>query len=171
MNYKKLLIPVLVFALIFAIAFSGCVKASDSNQDTNSLNGIQDNTNTVDDLDQTQTEDSADLEDQAQVEETQNNTTNTEDKVLYCKIDMGEVTQEYWIGKYSARLYTKGANGVFTDKIIDKEQNCTKDEKGTHACFPMDEPFDKTVEGWKTLAQLAGTCSQTDATMDLFKFE
>ncbi|MDD4983526.1 MAG: hypothetical protein PHH82_01645 [Candidatus ainarchaeum sp.] len=168
---KKILITIFLLCIALLI-FSGCVAEDKKDDDTNKLAGtdLQDNTAPEQNTDlQTDNSDNSGTEDNTNLE-TENSTTS--DTMTYCIIQYAPtIKQEFWLYKDSARMYTQGENGVFTDKIINKETNCTKDEKGTHACFPMTEDFEQTKEGWLTLGQMSGTCTSDDYDASVFKFE
>ena len=168
---KKILISVFLLCVI-TILFSGCVAEEKKTDDTNKLAGtyFPDNTDTEKNTDlQTEDTDNTNVEDNTNLETTE---LPASDTMIYCIIQYApQIKQEFWLYKNSARMYTQGENGVFTDKVINKETNCTKDEKGNHACFPMAEDFEKTKEGWYTAGKMAGTCTTEDYNEELFKFE
>lgn len=155
----------ILFVLIALVSFSGCV----SNQDINDENTFVANNNLTQeqkDL-QNKVEEIAESEDyQKAIDE--NTNSESYENINYCKIDMGEVTQEFWFAKEYARMYTQGKDN-FTDKVIDKEKQCTTNEKGQHICLPMEEDFDTLVEQWKTIAQVAGKCNAMSYDIKIFK--
>jgi hypothetical protein len=168
---KKILISVFLLCVTLLI-FSGCVAEDKNNDDTNKLAGtyFPDNTDNEKNTDlQTEDTDNTNVEDNTNLE---TNDSTTGDTVIYCIIQYAPtIKQEFWLYKDSARMYTQGENGVFTDKIINKETNCTKDEKGNHACFPMTEDFEKTKDGWYTAGKMSGTCTTEDYDAKMFIFK
>jgi PBP1b-binding outer membrane lipoprotein LpoB len=155
----------IIFALGLILLFSGCV----SNQDTNDNNTFVANSN----LTQEQTDlinkanDIANTEDYKNaIDENKNN--ESKEQIEYCIIDMGEVTQEFWFSEEYARMYTQGKDN-FTDKVIDKDKQCTTNEKGQHVCLPLEESFESLVDGWKTIAQVAGKCNAESYDIKVFK--
>jgi hypothetical protein len=156
----------IIFTLSITLLFSGCVSNTEDVNDNNTFtpgqpltnDQINDLQNKVDEIKDSGLYDKA-LEAEKNPE--------TDEKVTYCKIDMGEVIQEFWFTENEARMLTQGP-GNFTDKTINETLHCTTNEKGEHACIPM-EDYAKTVEGWKAVAQLAGTCNTLEYDMQIFK--
>lgn len=158
----------IIFTLGLILMLSGCVSnnVTDNNDQNNIVSGQPLTDDQIKDL-QNQVDEIQNSEEYKDAKEALDQP-NTNEKVTYCKIDMGEVTQKFWFAEKEARMLTEGP-GNFVDKTINETLNCSTDEQGRHACFPMDEPFDKTVEGWETMGQLAGTCNTLEYDMKVFK--
>ena len=161
---------VLTAIIVATVIFSGCVSNINTNQqDNNDQNYLaqQNNNQQLNDLQNTINDIQNDPNYQKAKTILENKYSNNR-KVTHCFINYGEVTQEFWFSENEARMLTKGP-GNFTDKVINETLNCTTDEQGRHACFSMEEDFKSTVEGWKTLGQMSGTCDVIDMNMLMFK--